>query len=116
MPNSDFGQYELTIAQPMRDEDGNVVKRAGKKVPDTKKRDTEKVPLDCNVKQYFTEEVLPHIDPESWIDFSRTRTSYEINFTKYFYKFEQLESSSVIAKRILERENNVTKMIEALLA
>lgn len=116
IPNQDFGQYELTIEQPMRDEDGNVVKRGGKKVPDTKKRDTEKVSLDCNVKQYFNEEVLPHIDPESWIDFARTRTNYEINFTRYFYKYEPLEASTAIAERIQEREQRVSEMIKELFA
>ena len=83
-------------------------------MPDTSKRDTEKVPLDCNVKQYFNEEVLPHIDPESWIDFARARTCYEINFTRYFYKYEQLEASSAIAERIQVREQKVAEMIKTL--
>ena len=112
--NQEFGQYELTIEQPMRDENDNVVVRAGKKVPNTSKRDTEKVPLDCNVKEYFSNEILPHIDKDSWIDFARTRTNYEINFTRYFYKYEQLEASSVIAKRILSSEEKITEMIKSL--
>lgn len=111
--NQEFGQYELTIEQPQR-ENGKVVKKAGKLVPDTSKRDTEKVPLDCNVKEYFNNEILPHVDPESWIDFARTRTNYEINFTRYFYKYEQLESSESIAERILMREEKVTEMIKSL--
>ncbi len=114
MANSDFGQYELTIEQPVRDEDGNVVKRAGKKVPDTKKRDTEKVPLDCNIKQYFAEEVLPHIDSESWIDFARTRTSYEINFTKYFYKFEKLGDLTALKEAIQNREYTILKLVDSI--
>ena len=114
MPNSDFGQYELTIEQPMRDENGNVLKRAGKKVPDTKKRDTEKVPLDCNVKQYFAEEVLPHIDPESWIEFARTRTNYEINFTKYFYKFEKKGDLNALKEAIQNREQTILKLVNSI--
>lgn len=114
MSNSDFGQYELTVEQPMRDEDGNVVKRAGKKVPDTKKRDTEKVPLDCNVKQYFADEVLPHIDPESWIDFARTRTNYEINFTKYFYKFEKKGDLNALKEAIQNREQTILKLVNSI--
>ena len=114
MPNSDFGQYELTIEQPMRDENGNVLKRAGQKVPDTKKRDTEKVPLDCNVKQYFSEEVLPHIDPESWIDFARTRTNYEINFTKYFYKFEKKGDLNALKEAIQNREQTILKLVNSI--
>ena len=113
MSNQDFGQYELTIEQPLR-ENGEVVKRAGKKVPDTSKRDTEKVPLDCNVKEYFTTEILPHIDSESWIDFARTRTNYEINFTRLFFRYEQSELSASIADRILKREEKVAKMIKSL--
>ena len=113
IPNQDFGQYELTIEQPLR-ENGEVVKRAGKKVADTSKRDTEKVPLDCNVKEYFATEVLPHIDAESWIDYARTRTCYEINFTRYFYQYEQLEPSASIAEHILTREEKVTEMIKSL--
>lgn len=113
IPNQDFGQYELTIEQPLR-ENGEVVKRAGKKVADTSKRDTEKVPLDCNVKEYFATEVLPHIDAESWIDYARTRTCYEINFSRYFYQYEQLEPSASIAERILTREEKVKEMIKSL--
>jgi type I restriction enzyme M protein len=116
IPNNDFGQYELTIEQPLRDDNNNVVMRSGKIVADAKKRDTEKVSLDCNVKEYFSNEVLPHIDPKSWIDFSRTRTNYEINFSRYFYKHEELEVSSEIAKRILEREQRLTQMINSIFA
>lgn len=111
--NQDFGRYELTVEQPQR-ENGKVVKRAGKPVPDTSKRDTEMVPLDCNVKEYFNNEILPHIDSESWIDFARTRTNYEINFTRFFYQYEQLESSKTIAERVLTREKNVSEMIKSL--
>lgn len=114
IPNQDFGQYELTIEQPLRDENENVVIRAGKKIPNPSKRDTEKVSLDCNVKEYFSNEILPHIDKDSWIDFARTRTNYEINFTRYFYKYEQLEASSVLAKRILTSEEKITEMIKSL--
>ena len=114
LPNKEFGKYELTIEQPLRDEEDNVVMKAGKKVPDTNKRDTEKVALDSNVKEYFATEVLPHIDPESWIDYARTRDCYEINFTRYFYKYEQLESSEVIAERILSREEKLNDLIKKL--
>ncbi len=112
--NDDFGQYELTIEQPQRDENGNLVMKKGKKVADTNKRDTERVALDCNVKEYFTNEVLPHIDPESWVELSRTRTNYEINFTRFFYKHEHLESSEDIALRIKEKELKIESMIKSL--
>lgn len=112
--NKDFGQYELTIEQPLRDENKELVLKRGQKQADSNKRDTEKIALDTNWKQYFQEEVLPHIDPESWVDVAKTRKLYEINFTKYFYKFTEQESSEMIAKRIKEREARVAEMIKSI--
>lgn len=112
--NKDFGQYELTIEQPLRNENNELVLKRGQKQADSSKRDTEKIALDTNWKQYFQEEVLPHIDPESWVDVAKTRKLYEINFTKYFYKFTKQESSSVIAERIKEREAKVAEMIKSI--
>ena len=112
--NKDFGQYELTIEQPLRNDKGEMVLKRGQKQADSNKRDTEKVALDADWKNYFQEEVLPHIDPESWVEVSKTRKLYEINFTKYFYKFVEQEPSSEIATRIKERETRVSDMIRAL--
>ena len=48
---------------------------------------------ECGKKseEYFKKEVLPHL-PDAWIDDSKTKIGYEINFTKYFYKFKPLRS------------------------
>lgn len=112
--NKDFGQYELTIEQPLRNDNKELVLKRGQKQADSSKRDTEKITLDADWKRYFQEEVLPHIDPESWVDVSKTRKLYEINFTKYFYKFAEQESSVVIAKRIKERECKLSDMIKSI--
>jgi type I restriction enzyme M protein len=101
--NKDFGFYQFTIEQPLRDEKGKVKKRAGKPVADGSKRDTENVPLDTNWNEYFATEVLPHIDSESWTDLSKTKIGYEINFTRCFYKFESLEPAEQIADRLNKR-------------
>lgn len=114
IPNREFGKYELTIEQPLRDEQGNIVYKSKNKQADSSKRDTERVSLDCNVKEYFTTEILPHIDPESWIDIAKTRTSYEINFTRFFYKYQQPESSDIIADRILKLEDCLETKIRKL--
>ena len=55
------------------------------------------------IEEYFEEEVKPHL-PEAWIDESKTKTGYEINFTKYFYEFKPLRSLSEIKADILELE------------
>ena len=99
-PNQFFGAYELTIEQPLR-KDGKIVMKAGRPQPDSKKRDTETVALNCDIQRYFTEEVLPNIDPESWIDYTKTRMQYAVNFTSYFHKEEKTESAEAIRERII---------------
>lgn len=113
--NHDFGQYELTIEQPLRKEDGTLNLKRGKKQPDSSKRDTERIPIKgVDWKEYFESKVLPHIDSESWVELTKTRKFYEINFTRYFYKFQQQEASSDIAERIMKREQTVAQMMATL--
>ena len=67
--------------------------KKGKPKPDKEKRDSERVPLEP--KQWMNiikREVQPHL-PDSWIDRSRDKIGYEINFTKYFYKFMSTEAT-----------------------
>jgi len=113
-PNAEFGRYELTIEQPLRNADGSLALKKGRPQPDSSKRDTERIRLDTDWKAYFQEEVLPHIDPESWVDLAKTRKLYEINFTRYFYKYKQPEASQAIAERILQSEQRVNEMIASL--
>ena len=75
---------KITIEQP-KVENGEVVRdKKGNPKPDSKLRDSERVPLSEDIEEYFTREVEPHL-PNSWIDFNKSKVGYEINFTKYFY-------------------------------
>lgn len=56
---------------------------------DTDLRDTEQIPLGEDIEAYFQREVIPYV-PDAWIDHSKTKTGYEIPFTRYFYKYEEL--------------------------
>ena len=120
--NKDFGYLELTVEQPKRDEDGHMVMKKGAKVADSDLRSTERVRLDVNVKEYFENEVLPHIDEESWIDFAKTRIGYEINFQQYFYEYKRLEPSETIEKSIKDRmfgtenQKGIVELINAIFA
>lgn len=107
--NEDFGYLQLTIEQPKRKEDGSIELKAKKPVADSSKRDsTERVSLDTDVPSYFEKEILPHIDPESWIDYSKTKIGYEINFTQYFYEFKQGDSAADIRARIMDQVDETT--------
>lgn len=113
LPNEYFGYWRVTVEQPLKDEKGKVIKTKGKPKPDTSLRDYENIPFlkkDANgklvpqtIEEYFETEVKPHL-PEAWIDESKTKTGYEINFTKYFYEFKPLRSLSEIKADILELE------------
>ena len=61
----------------------------GNPEPDADLRDTEQIPLREDIEVYFQREVLPYA-PDAWIDHSKTKTGYEIPFTRYFYKYEEL--------------------------
>lgn len=114
--NQDFGFLELTVEQPKRKANGELDLKKGKKQPDSSLRSTEHVRLDQNVNDYFKNEVLPHIDQESWLDLTKTRIGYEINFQQYFYEYQKLESSEVIAESIKNRRDEIMNLINAIFA
>ncbi len=64
-----------------------VVKGGGGHEPDPKLRDFENVPLTEEIDVYFDREVRPHV-PDAWIDRSKDKIGYEINFNRHFFKFK----------------------------
>lgn len=112
LPNEFFGYWRITVEQPLK-ENGKVVKSKGQPKPDTSLRDYENIPFlkkdaDGNlvpqtIEEYFETEVRPHL-PEAWIDHSKTKIGYEINFTKYFYEFKPLRPLAEIKADILALE------------
>ena len=98
-PNSFFGYTKVVIEQPLF-ENGELKKdRQGNPKPDTSKRDNERVPLSKGIEDYYEHEVKPHL-PDSWMDRSKDKIGYEINFTRYFYKFSPLRSLEDITKEL----------------
>ena len=87
--------------------------RTGKKVADSELRDTENVPLNEDIAEYFAREVLPFA-PDAWIDESKTKVGYEIPFTRYFYKYEAPKPSSEIMAEILEIETELQGSLEEI--
>ena len=105
--NHFFGYTKVTIEQPLLDEDGNVVSdKKGNPKPDSKKRDYERIPLEQDIEDYYQKEVKPHL-PESWMDRNKDRKGYEINFTKYFYKYKPLRSLENITEDILSLDKEL---------
>lgn len=113
--NEDFGYTRITVERPKRDENGNILKdKKGNPVPDPNLRDYENIPLKENVEDYFKREVLPHL-PDAWIDHGKTKIGYEINFTKYFYKYKPLRSLEEIRSDILALEEETAESLKEIL-
>ena len=108
-----LGYNKITVESPELDETGNPVKKGNKFVADKNKRDTENVPLDEDIDDYFKREVLPY-RPNAWIDRTKTKVGYEIPFTRTFYEYKELEPAADIAKRIKEHEQSMMEKLHEL--
>ena len=97
-------QKAILNALSERDETADIcVDKKGNPEPDTSLRDNENVPLKQDIREYFEREVLSHL-PDAWIDESKTVKGYEINITKFFYKYKPLRSLEEIRMEIFELE------------
>jgi len=89
---------------------------------DSSLRDSENIPYKKDIYEYFEEEVLPHV-PDAWIDEKKRDekdgevgiVGYEINFTKYFYKYKPLRSLEEIRKDILALEKETEGILNQIM-
>jgi type I restriction enzyme M protein len=86
----------ILAALSERDETAEICRDAeGHPEPDPELRDFEQVPLKEDIYTYFDREVRPHV-PDAWIntavrdhkDGEVGKVGYEINFNRYFYKYQ----------------------------
>lgn len=116
--NKEFKQEDLKIKAPIKkailnalsekDETAEICRDSkGNLEADTELRDTEQIPFKENIEDYFKREVLPYA-PDAWIDESKTKKGYEIPFTRYFYKYEELGD----AEEALSEIKDISKLIE----
>lgn len=109
----EFGYHKIVVERPLRDENGEIVRKNGKKQADASLRDTENVPLVEDIDKYFEREVLPYA-PDAWIDHKKTKVGYEIPMTRYFYEYETPEPVETIMERIQALEKDIATSLDAL--
>lgn len=112
--NSDFGYSRIVVERPLMENGKVVLDKKGKPKADASLRDNEDVPLKENIETYLKQEVLPHV-PDAWIDHTKTKIGYEVNFTRYFYKYKPLRSLDDIRADILKLEQETDGMINTIL-
>lgn len=114
--NGFFGYTKVTIEQPATDDEGNVLinNKTQEAKPDGKLRDYERIPLGTDIDAYFEREVKPHL-PAAWMDRTKDKVGYEINFTKYFYNFKPLRNLKEIMDDLLQLEQESDGLFQQIM-
>ena len=84
--------------------------RDGGYEPDAGLRDVENVPLKDDIDAYFEREVRPHV-PDAWMDRSKDKVGYEINFNRHFYKYRPPRPLEVIDAELKEAEEEIMRLL-----
>lgn len=121
---TDFAYRQITIERPLKDEDGKIATdKKWTPKSDWELRDTENVPYEMDVYEYFEKEVKPFV-PDAWINEDKKycdhkdgkvgKVGYEINFTRYFYTYQAPRSLEEIESDIEKVENDLLGLIKQL--
>lgn len=78
--------------------------------PDADLRDFENVPLKDDIDAYFEREVRPHV-PDAWMDRSKDKVGYEINFNRHFYKYTPPRPLGVIDAELKQAEEEILRLL-----
>ena len=101
----------ILMALAERDEAADVcIDAKGNPEPDSELRDYENVPLKEDVDEYMKREVLPHV-PDAWVDESKTKIGYEINFNRYFYQYTPPRPLEEIEADLKQIEQEIAHML-----
>lgn len=112
----DFGFYQITVQQPEKDENNNIIKDGkGKIKADKTLKDSENVPMKENIDEYFNREVLPFA-PNAWYEKKKMKVGYDIAFNKYFYQYEKMRNLQEISKEIIELELETDGLLKEIVA
>jgi type I restriction enzyme M protein len=97
-----------------KDSTAKPVSRAGREdgfEADADLRDFENVPIMEDIDAYFEREVRPHV-PDAWMDRSKDKIGYEINFNRYFYVFTPPRPLSEIDADLKRAEADIVRLLK----
>jgi type I restriction enzyme M protein len=123
---TDFAYRKIYVDRPTLDEHGKPVletkgKNKGKMKPNKDLSDTENVPYDQDVMEYFKAEVLPHV-PDAFINEQKRDekdgqlgiVGYEINFNRYFYQFVPPRPLAEVRKDVRTKEEKILQLLKEI--
>lgn len=94
----------------VKDAKGAAVKKGSGFEADADLRDFENVPLKEDIDAYFKREVLPHV-PDAWMDRTKDKVGYEINFNRHFYKFTPPRKLAEIDADLKKAEDEILQLL-----
>ena len=78
--------------------------------PDPDLRDFENVSLKDDIDAYFEREVRPHL-PDAWMDRTKDKVGYEINFNRHFYKYTPPRPLEKIDAELKQAEEEIMRLL-----
>jgi type I restriction enzyme M protein len=97
----------------VKDAEGNRARL--RYVVDGELRDFENVPLKQDVDDYFRREVLPHVS-DAWMDRSKDKVGYEINFNRHFYRYTPPRPLEAIDADLKTAEEEIFRLLKEVTA
>lgn len=98
----------------VKDPEAEPVRKEGRDAgfePDPDLRDFESIPLKQDIDDYFKREVLPFV-PDAWMDRTKDKVGYEINFNRHFYEYVPPRSLEEIDADLKKAEDEVLRLIK----
>jgi hypothetical protein len=83
--------------------------------PDSDLRDFENVPLKEDIDDFFRREVLPHV-PDAWMDRTKDKVGYEINFNRHFYRYTPPRPLDAIDADLKKAEEEILRLLKEVTA
>ena len=111
--NSYFGYTKVQVEQPTIENGLTKKLKNGELKPNLKLRDHERIPLSKSIDEYFEVEVKPYLC-KSWLDRTKDKVGYEINFVKEFFNYAPLKPSRLIKESLINLDDEIKSHLKEL--
>ena len=111
--NSYFGYTKVQVEQPTIENGLTKKLKNGEPKPNLKLRDHERIPLSKSINEYFEVEVK-HYLRKSWLDRTKDKIGYEINFVKEFFNYVPLKPSRLIKESLINLDDEIKSHLQEL--